>query len=350
MPNPLFSPAELNEFSNKKALLEKEPNWERRWSQIRAIESSFEILQKRRAQERADEYLNALLILVGTRGATYVNFELAFSDSDSSEILDALKDADTPETRRNLYTLLKALSEIPKTWAMSAFVRFLRGTGKQKDAKYHGAGYFGVSYGWKEDEVSNICRILTDRTPYSKVLMSYADVQEEIDRADPDYEIVDRSDRFAATRVERDKEFLETLCEMLEQRGLAAPATPAEAKPKQPRKVKVFKSGDIIKKSTMRDMPLPAEVRLQIEKLDTASNQWLASTLDVVVTSLNGYYSYAVVPPGSKTAYYTGGCYNSLRKEDLIGAIFLREWDGKVESSEKKTVKLNFNWRRKSSC
>lgn len=357
MSKPLFTAAELATHEQALAVLEtkwRAGNFDKYWEQRKATHATHNLEETRRAQARPDEYLDALLILVGHRGGKYVEFDDAFTNSDNSEYRLAVQEVDTPENRRSLFTILKALTEVPRSWATSAFLRFLRGTGKQKDAKYHGAGTFGVRYGWKEEEVKAICQVLTgggyDRhTPYSSVIMSYADVAEEIHEDDPDYEVVDYGTQFVATRATRDTAFLEKLCSILDSRGLGPTPAPADEKPKKDRKVKVFHTGDIIKKSNLRDLPLPAHVRIPIERQDAATKQWVDSTIEKIVTGLgNGRYSYAVIQPGknSNTAY-PDGSYSMGSKEDLFGATFLGEWKGKV--SKDKTMRINFYYRRKQS-
>lgn len=255
---------------------------------------------------------------------------------------------DTPATRRALYTILRALTEIPKNWATSAFVRHLRGIGKQRGSKYHGAGTLGADYGWTEREVSGICGILTQADQrYCQVLMSYADVAKEIEETDPDYEIVDQvTAEYIATRAERDVEFLHRLCEMLEARGLAPVPEPAAKRPTKPRKVKQFKSGDLIRSRTLRDLPLPAHVRVVIEKQHDGSNQWLGATMDLVVAALQngGSYDAFVVDTKGTRAYRPNLGWDLESKEWLDGATYLGPWTGELDT--KKTIKINFRYRR----
>ena len=358
MSNPLFTKEEI--AAHQRKLGELEMAWqtardnggsfENYWSQRTALQRGHEIEETRRAQKRPHEFLDALLLLVSSRGVEYVEFNAAFSNSSDPDYRKRITLANTPETRRNLFTILKALSEIPKSWATSAFIRFLRGTGKQKDAKYHGAGTFGVRYGWKEEEVQAICQVLTgnrwSNNPYCRMLMTYVDVESEIAEEDPDYDLVDYDAKFSATRANRDVAFISALCEILDAQGLGPVPVAAEEKPKKERKVKQFHSGDVIKKSNLRDLPLPAHVSLPIERLDEASKQWLKSTLEIVVTGLlPGRYTFAVIKPGGNIAYTTSN-YTSRYgdyKDHLIGATFLGEWSGKIDN--KKHLKINYQCR-----
>lgn len=341
MAKPLFSAEETTAY--QKEIRRSRPDeieWDVFWAQIDAKRQAHQIETTKRAQSRATEFLNALVILVGNRGGKFIDFDDAFELSDSLEVLEEVEKTNTPETRRHLYTLLKALTEIPKTWAASAFLRFLRGNGKQKDSKYHGAGAFGVRYGWKEEEVKNIVRVISDNhSPYSKVLMSYADTYQEIREAEDNNEDYEYGTEFKATRVERDREFIEKLCGILEKQGLGPVPIPAEEKPKKERKKKQFKSGDIVRKANLRDLPLPAKLRLAVEKLDEESKLWLESTMDIVVTKLNtGTFTYAIVPNG-KTAYFESYAY-ARSKRELEGAIFLGKFDGELSKKEIKVRHL----------
>lgn len=347
MAKTLFTKNELEEFQKELSDLETKHNknsipWREYWEQREAIQRAHLIKKVGRVQERAEEFLNALIILVGYQGERYIDFEHAFAVSDVPELKELLTTHDTPENRRALYTILRALTEIPKTWATSAFVRFLRGTGKQKGAKYHGAGMLGTDYGWKTKNITAICGIITgNNSPYSQVLMSYADVEEEIHEEDPDFEVHDHDVTFKATRVERDIEFLNQLCDMLEQRGLADIPKAREKGPKKERKVKVFKPGDKIRKGTIRDLPLPAHVRIDIDKHDKASDQWVEAQLDWVVVALGqGYFRCLYIGKDGKA--YQPHIFNDKRKELLEGATFVGSWEGE---STKKELEIKFKYR-----
>jgi hypothetical protein len=339
MAKPLFTAKEIAAQKKKLDGIDKrksKDNWNAYWAEKKAADEAWTIATVRKAQARPDEFINALLILVGERGAQYVPFANAFEGSDSKEITAMVLKHDTAENRRILYTLLRALSEIPKSWAMSAYVRFLRGTGKQKNAKYHGAGMLGSDYGWKGAEVQAIANILAGQhyaTGYSTTLMVYADVDQEIRDEDPDFEVVDYDATFKATRAERDVEFLNELCENLEARGLAPVPRPTRKVPAKKRKPKQFKSGDRIRTATVRDLPLPAHVRIPIlrqEKKDK-TNTWVEAHIEFVVLKIyRGGYDYARV--GGGTAYrHPRGYYQMDTREWLHNATYLGPWTGKIQ-------------------
>ena len=186
MGKPLFTKKELDAYEDRLLAIDRKHgyrdekrkasfNFDNYWGDKEGCKKAHEIETIKRAQARPDDFLNALLVLVGNRGSAYVPFESAFEDNDEPTVLAEIKTHDTALNRRWLYTLLRGLSEIPKSWAMSAYTRFLRGTGKQKSAKYHGAGTFGVDYGWKAKEVDAFSNILAGShyaTGYSTTLMT----------------------------------------------------------------------------------------------------------------------------------------------------------------------------------
>jgi hypothetical protein len=347
MSKPLITKKEQNAHNKKLAGIDKSHgyenrklgnnfNWDSYWAEKKATEDAWAAFTVRKAQARPDEFINALLILVGERGTQYIHFEAAFAGSDNREITAMVLKHDTAESRRILYTLLRALTEIPKSWAMSAYVRFLRGTGKQAKAKYHGAGMLSSDYGWKGQEVQAIANIIAGShyaTGYSTTLMSYADVDQEIRDEDPDFEVVDYDATHKATRAERDIEFIDALCENLEARGLAPVPRPTRKVLAKKRKPRMFKSGDRVRNATVRDLPLPAHVRIPImrrEKKDK-TDTWVEADIEFVVLKLyQGGYDYARV--GGGTAYrHPRGYHLMNHKEWLHNATYLGPWTGKIE-------------------
>lgn len=347
---PLISKEEVEDHEEQLRLIDKKYGYHKKdrtsfdfnsyWNERECCRIAYNTKLISLAKERPEDILNALLVCIDTKGEKYIDFYSAFESNDSEQILAAIQKANTPENRRWLYTILKALTEIPKSWAKSALVRFLRGIGKQKDAKYHGAGLFGEKYGWSTHQVDSICHIIAScndySVSYSSILMSYDDVQEEIDEADPEWEEVKGDARFAATRAERDVEFLNKLCSMLEEKGLSSIATPAPQKPKKAHVPKEFKAGDVIRKNTMRDLPLPAHIRIPIDKMDVdkdgrAVGEWYEDFIEKVITKIenNGYMYFAYVIDGKAYRINQFG-----RKSEMEGATFLGKWTGTFSKSD----------------
>ncbi len=348
MAQPLLTDVENNDYETKL----EDARRNRNWQDSEPIRKAWLVKQVQRAQARPDEYINGLLVLVGSRGTQYLDFLGAFSKNDEPDVVAAVKANDTPEARRNLYTILRALTEIPKTWAKSALIRFLRGTGKQKGSKYHGAGTFGTDYGWKGNEVENICEVIAGGEGYAaanycSVLMNYRDLYDDISQAaNNDYEEIDIDARNYATNVDRDIEFLKECCDILEVRGLGPVPKPTPKKAKKPRKVKEFKSGDIIRKGTLRDLPLPAHVQVPIQRYDEENKQWLdGHVMEQVVIALgnHGYYQCALVDPQTGRAYPMNAYSSSEPKDDLVGATYLGAWTKPI--AKKKILKPKFQWR-----
>lgn len=356
MSEPLFTKKELVAHEAALTAHEKEHNrtksdWGTYWAERENLVKAHQLVGIKRAQARAREYLDGLLVLVGSRGQEYLRFEHAFASSDDPKIKKKIAECNTPEARRTLYTILKALTEIPHSWATSAFTRFLRGNGKQRGAKFHGAGLLAVEYGWKGNEVEAICKPITsDRDPYSRVLMSYVDlteVEREVKEKEPDYE-VGTDLRFAAC-ARRDKEFLQKLCGMLEAEGLADIAAPVLKEPPGPHVPKVFKAGDIIRRKDLRDLPLPAHVRIPVERLptgmswsDSKPGDWTMSTIDQVVQHIGnqGNYTFASIGNDPNTAHIES--FNWKDKSWLDGATYVGPWKGKKVTAP---LKINFVFR-----
>ncbi len=354
----LLTDKELLDFKKKADALRKKKYSYQESDALQAAEVNLKV---RRAQGRMEEYLNGLIILVGSRGSAYVPFEEAFERSDDPIVIEALEKYNTPEARRDLFYILKALTQIPKTWARSAFTRFLRGTGKQKNSPYDGAGLFGTIYGWKGAEVEAIAKVVAGDNwghyaSYSSVLMSYKDMYNEIsDAANQEgYDTIDVDARNYATNADRDVEFLLQCCAWLREKGLADKPTPKAKKPKKARNPKVFKKGDTIRKRHLRDLPLPALVEIPIQRWDNEKREWdteSTETIKYVVIALgnDGYYQHALVEPSSGRAYPTGelwnGEYPSRHKDDLDGAIYLGKWTKAIATN--KIVRLDFSWRVK---
>jgi hypothetical protein len=213
---------------------------------------------------------------------------------------------------------------------------------------------FGTAYGWKTKEIDAICHTLagdrwaTDHVGYGECLMTFVDVDQEIRDEDPDFEVIDYDVVHKATRVERDVEFIETLCSILEERGLGPVPHPKAAKPKKKRKPKQFKPGDKIRRATIRDLPLPAHIRIEIERRDkdSDSKDWYGDHLEQVVVAIhnNGHYIPALVVKDK--AFLKKGSFDATWGKDkrwLEGATFLGKWEGSIAN---KRVEPKFHYRQ----
>lgn len=350
---PLVSDQLTEAWKERYAALKELPYEQRR---IPEANLSREILNHKRGLvlERAEEFAAGLLLLVGTRNKCYKLDDL-FTHSKNEKLQEELANHNTPENRRALHTLLKALSEIPRNWARSTFVRHLRnnGTQKGKEYKYYGKGAFGADFGWKEKELSLVCDVLmgNEYSSYGQMLIAYADVESEIRTEDPDLE-GERSYEatFAGTRTEKYKPLIDKLCEILEKDGLASVPEPKKKAPSKPRPKKEFKPGDTIRKGTLKDLPLPALVRVPIEKT-TDHRTWEPHQVEWVVHDLLNWGEFVCYrvgkqnsDPRQRVAYRASKYSSTERKELLDGATYLGPWEGTLNS--KKFLEYEFRFRR----
>jgi hypothetical protein len=117
----LFTKEELEAYQSRMAAIDelhgyhdrkqKEFNYDKYAADREACKQAHEIEIIKRAQARPDDFLNALLVLVGNRGSTYVPFESAFANNDDPQLVAQIKQHDTDENRRWLYTLLRGHRE-----------------------------------------------------------------------------------------------------------------------------------------------------------------------------------------------------------------------------------------------
>lgn len=298
------------------------------WSERQALQRSQTNEMVERAKARPDEFLDALLYTVGTKGERYIHFGNAFARSTEGEYRALIDPVNTPENRRTLHTVLRGLAEVPRSWACSAVTRHFRGTGRQKDDKYAGCGVLGADYGWTTDQTRNVCGILADGSnPYSVVLMTYMDAQEALREAEEDGEL-DPMDRnpaaeFAATSVRRDTVFIDCLCGILEARGLAEMPEPKVKAPKKEHVPKVFQAGDIVTARNIRDLPLPALVEVTGKFRNAATDGPVDATMQVVVVELDrGSSSCSPIDDGK--AYLA----EYKHKAFLYGGKYLGPWTG----------------------
>ncbi|MDE1970516.1 MAG: hypothetical protein KGI50_02985 [Patescibacteria group bacterium] len=316
------------------------------WGELQACEEAEKKETIARVEARAEEFLNALIIFFGSRARKYIDFRSVFAEAEYVYALCV--QYDTPEARRDAHTFLKAFSEAPRSWGRSAFMRFLRGIGKQRGASYYGAGMFSALQGWREREVEAFCRVLvSEECLYGHIFVSYAHAGEEACEEDFDFEYIESDVQFKATRADRNVRFLECLCRMLEERGLGdmpAKKAPREKKEHIP---KIFKAGDMIRARTLRDLPLPAHVRVPILRRNRDATEWTPDILEMVVTRVpnrGGTCVCLIVDhdrKASREVFYGFGYDKSL----FDGATFLGLWTGEY-APPNKTLALKFLYQK----
>lgn len=117
------------------------------------VQDAFRTEGLRRARGRSDDLVNVLLIALHERGTR----TLTWNDAFAGDVAERLAQADTPEARRQLRTVLDGLRGAPNSWAKSATARFFRGTGQQGKPPWSerpGVGALGKSHGWKQYETA----------------------------------------------------------------------------------------------------------------------------------------------------------------------------------------------------
>ncbi len=356
---PLLSDAEIKSWEGRLKDLEAEHRKggtyleSKYYAEEKAIKLEELALVKQRVLQRVGEFTDALLLMVAERGTKQYPLGWIFSHSAEARVIVDIERANTPENRRDLHTLMSALKTTPKSWGRSAFVRFLRDNGEQANPKYKypGKGLFAKEYGWKTDQLNMICdQLLGNRWHESwelgRVLNSFADVADEIREDDEEMEKEGSyKATFSATRAERNNELIDEVLSVLERRGLAPMPEPKKSEPKPPRQPKQFSPGDKIRSATLRDLPLPALVRVQIEKCtDGKREEWKPGEIDIVVRQLGNqggfkcYIAGPAKPEASERVAHRGNVlhysYSWERKELLHGAEYLGPFKGKFDERE----------------
>ena len=142
----------------------------------------------------------------------------------------------------------------------------------------------------------------------------------------------------------------------MEARGLAEIPSPKISAPKEARAPKHFEPGTIIRKGTLRDLPLPALVKVPIEKNTDGKypGEWAPGEVEWVVTRLlnNGeavcYRAGPETPnPRKRVACVSDRLWCAESKEFLYGATYLGPWEGKLDKHNKLNYK--FRYRRPGS-
>ena len=259
MAEPLFTKEEMKAYHAK-----AQEFWDSRaddsWDRREALKNAHNVKRALRVRQRAIPFLEGFIILVGSKGSEVADLYTWYEQAGTEDGQFLLDQHNTPENRRVLYTILRALGEIPKTWARSAFGRHLRGQGKQKDTGYYGNGVFGAGSGWTQRELDPILIAMADGNNASSEVLVYLDPQ----FADyPDAEMFEAAyaaasgdaNPFAMTLVHRDTEFINVLCGTLEHMGLGPEMDkPAPKRKPKTRKPKVFKVGNKVTARNKRDL------------------------------------------------------------------------------------------------
>lgn len=360
---PLISPEQeqgwnqrLDTLNRKWRSDKRKLSWQDYDRQRNAVENERMTAIVEAVKQRSVEYVDALLLLVGSRGAKPLDFYKAFSLSADPAVREDIATHDTPENRRLLHSLLGALAEMPADWNEIDYRRFLTGTGEPKKAKYDypGKSMLKKGSGWTGVQIDFVCKQLAgDESLYAKVLRLHEAPQEAVaeEAEEPEVEVdveIDPENYFDVEdsrsvssyepepkpEIQRNKEFIASLRRMLEERGLAeAPSKPA----KKSAKVKEFKVGDAIKKADLKKLPLPAHIRVNLDRRVSPEDPWCKEPLEQVITALNedGSYSYLwatfSLEKHGELVGHADPENPTLPQELVHGAMYLGPWEGSEE-------------------
>lgn len=180
-----------------------------------------------RVAANPEPFLMGCLYIVSSRGIYdwfgYPSVYVWEKDQDPTWV-DFRDKSNTLESRRTLHLILTALLEIPPTWGRSAFLRFLRGTGKQAGAKYTGAGALGKNSGWTQKELDDVLFRLLDNYTFGKPLWSTGPVVDVYSGGleyEKFWELMDQgTNAWAATKTTRNRPFIQDLIRRLEEMGI----------------------------------------------------------------------------------------------------------------------------------
>jgi len=347
MAKPIFSADEISAFNAKLKEIKTDKLSFQDFKSQETAENSvhnafFAQAVARIRKDRRDDLLNYLLIIVGTKGErSDIKVWQGFSHADDEVYLNILKGCNTPLNLRFLHMFLKALLVAYRSWALTAFVKFLRGNkvagGKANELE--GYGSFHKDSGWTESEVSAVAEVLFNEWGLvSKLFMKYdSELTDRVYTESQENWDVPYSAQFAATKRTVNTEFIKELISALEKRELAPiPTNPKKAfKPRVP---KVFKPGDIIQKNTISDLPPLSIVEIKVTARMKRSEENAPSTVQIVLVSTpkpRFYLNIWRIVDGK--AYLTGHdtyVFDHDRKS-LEGATYKGQWEHGVQAHEK---------------
>ena len=182
MATPIFTEEEVSAFKERLKEIENDkltfPDYKSRENAKSVVNNAFFAQTASRIlKNRVDDFINYLLIIVGSKGERgEIPVWQGFSHADNEAYLNILQGYENPLNRRYLHMFLKAILVAHRNWALTAFVKFLRGNkvaGGKAD-KLEGFGYFHKDSGWNEAQVKSVALILFDEySAVSKIFMKY---------------------------------------------------------------------------------------------------------------------------------------------------------------------------------
>ena len=223
---PLFSQNELLQWAKDLKEARAKACRAGRYDKSDALRESFYAALAARADEYPDRILDALLIILASRGEKMPNFADVFQGMDPDlkdpllptgiDLLTEAPKVDTPENRRLLFRVLEGLRDMPTNYAISAAVRLYRGN-KKAPRDNPGFGIMAKENGWTEAEVKAVLSPFMQRSDFSRHIGHgpFCELFSTFEEVDPEM------DGFATVRSKRNKELIGQLLRRLEARGLA---------------------------------------------------------------------------------------------------------------------------------
>lgn len=343
MAKPLFTEKEISDLEKKITSIQKDrvnyPNWSDQDTAIKNINGAYYAQMISRIRNgRIDDFLNILLIFVGTKGARLeISLKEGFADADKPAYRKLVEENDTPLNRRYLHMYLRAVIVAYRSWAVAAFIKFLRGN-KVAGGKANQLPEFGCFHkdsGWTEAEVRKIGKVLFDDSSLvCKLFMEYDD-----DMYSKVYAALDENEKipydacFKAVNKTVNTAFLEELTTALETRGLAPMPTAQKKKFKQ-HVPKVFKPGDTIRMATIQDLPAMAIIELQAYSQDGYKAPKNPVTVQVVLVEPPQPRCYMRVWRIVDGKAYVADSYFDFDgdRKSYDGAIYKGQWDAGVQN------------------
>ncbi|MFA6514466.1 MAG: hypothetical protein WCT50_04250 [Patescibacteria group bacterium] len=346
MAKPIFNETEISTFNSKLQEIQNDkltfPDYKSKENATNCvINAYFAQAVSRICKDRMDDLLNYLLVIVGTKGGRAdINVWQGFADCDNEIYTDILKECNTPLNLRYLHMFLKATLVAYRSWALTAFVKFLRGNKVSggKAEQLEGFGYFHKDSGWNELQVKAVGAVFFDEwSIISKLFMEYdSELTDRVYEEGQKNWDIPYSAQFAATSRIVNKEFIQELISLLEKRNLAPiPTNPKKAF--QPRVPKVFKPGDIIKKNTISDLPPLSIVEIKVKMRLKHGGNNVPGTVQIVLVETPIPRCYLNIWRIVEDKAYLPGNDTSTFDRDrqaLEGAIYKGLWEYGVQAQK----------------
>ena len=346
MAKPIFDAAELQDFQKKLTEIENDklnfPDYENRESAQNCIRNAFFAQAVSRIrQNRLNDFINYLLLLVGSKGEK-ANIRVwdGFNLADDEKYIDLIKQFDTPLNRRYVHMYLKAILVAYRSWALTAFVKFIRGNkvAGGKANQLEGFGYFHKDSGWTEAQVHAVSDVLfSSWSATAKVFMQYDPKLSErvYEESEKNWEIP-YSAQFAATSRTVNEEFIKELIAMLEKSELA-PLPTNSKRAFAPHVPKEFKENDLIRKNTICDLPPLSIIEIKVIARMKSGEPNLPETVQIILVTPPAprcYLNIWRIADGKAYLPYRDHYMFDYDRKSLEGATFKGIWENGVQAQK----------------